>query len=197
MKTVAIVLAAGRSSRMGVNKLLLTVGEWNVLEHILRQLEPIPALVVTGFEGCKVKRLAESNGAQVIHNPEFMKGMTTSLQAGIRILDTDVEAVFMVLGDTFGFKHELLDRMINTMQGDPQSLIVSPVYQGRRGHPVLIGRALIEDFMNLEPGQTLKTVIDNNEEHHLYVEGDIWTVTDLDTPEDYEKVRRLWLVNRA
>ena len=195
MKLAAVVLAAGRSSRMGLNKLLLSVGGRKVLEHIVKQLEPIPTFVVTGNEADEVAQLAQLNGAQTVYNPDYLKGMTSSFQAGLSILDNDVDAVFMVLGDTFGFKHELLDRMIKALKKNSEALIVSPMYKGRRGHPVLFRRVLFNDFKNLKPGETLKTVIDHHEDHHIYVEGNVWTVTDLDTLEDYEKVRRLWSAN--
>jgi molybdenum cofactor cytidylyltransferase len=197
MKITALVLAAGRSSRMGTNKLLLKVGGCRVLEHIINELTPIPTFVVTGHEANKITRLAESKGAQVVHNPNYLSGMTTSLQAGLSALDHSVEAVFMVLGDTFGFKHELLERMTEALQENPGKLLVSPVYQGRRGHPILFRRALFKELKNLKPEETIKTIIDRHEDNHIYVNSDIWAVTDLDTPADYDKVKKLWDANHT
>jgi molybdenum cofactor cytidylyltransferase len=98
----------------------------------------------------------------------------------------------MVLGDTFGFSETLLKRMEDELIGHPGALLVSPVYRGRRGHPVLVRSPLFREFLDLGPGETMRDVVDRHEEEHRYVEGDVWTVIDLDTPEDYEAAKKLW-----
>ncbi|MCW4050441.1 MAG: nucleotidyltransferase family protein [Candidatus Bathyarchaeota archaeon] len=197
MKLAAIVLAAGKSSRMGTNKLLLAVGDKRVLDHILSKLRPIPTIVVFGHRPEDIKELAESLGAKTIHNPNHEHGMTTSFQAGLRALGPNVDAVFMVLSDTFGFKHGLLDRMVEKMKAEPDAQIVSPVHEGKRGHPVLISMSLFEEFLALGKDGIMKSVINRHERHHRYVEGDIWCVLDMDTPEDYEKVKKRWETTRV
>ena len=72
-------------------------------------------------------------------------------------------------------------------------LIVSPVYEGKRGHPVLIAYELFQEFIDLDSSKTMKDVVLQHEDEHAYVPGDIWTRTDLDTPEDYEHVKKLWV----
>ena len=192
MRLAAIVLAAGMSSRMGANKLLLRVGDRRVIEHILHSLKPIETLVVTGHRPEDIRGIAESLGAETVHNPSYEEGMFTSFQAGLRALDPEVEAVFMALSDTFGFTTELLERMADTMKGDPGALIVSPVYQGRRGHPVLFRGPLFQEFLDLRAGETMRDVVDRHSDRHRHVESDIWCRMDLDTPEDYERVKTLW-----
>jgi len=192
LRLAAVVLAAGMSSRMGANKLLLRVGDRRVIEHILHSLKPIETTVVTGHRPEDIRELVESLGAQTVHNPEYEEGMTTSFRAGLRTLDSGVEAVFMVLSDTFVFSHGLLERMAEIMEGDPEALIVSPVFQGKRGHPVLFRRSLFEEFLGLEEGETMRDVVNRHDDWHRYVESDIWCTIDLDTPEDYERVKDLW-----
>ena len=193
MRTAAIVLAAGKSSRMGTNKLLLEVGGKRVLDHILSKLDSIPTIVVLGHRPEDIKGLAEAQGAKTVHNPDYEKGMTTSFQSGIRALPDDVEAVFMVLSDTFGFKPELLSEMTSKMEENGDALIVSPVYESKRGHPVLFRRKVLEEFMALGDNETMKDVVNRHEEGHVYVESDVWATTDLDTPEDHERIRKLWV----
>ena len=193
MKTVAIVLAAGKSSRMGTNKLLLEVGGKRVLDHILSKLSPIPTIVVLGHRPEDIKGLAEAQGAKTVHNPDYVNGMTTSFQAGLKALPDDVEAVFMVLSDTFGFKPELLTEMTSKMKENNDALIVSPVYQSKKGHPVLFRRIVMDEFMALEDDETMKDVVNRHETGHVYVESDIWATIDLDTPEDLERIRKLWV----
>ena len=193
MKTAAVVLAAGKSSRMGANKLLLDVGGKRVLDHILSKLSPIPTIVVLGHRPEDIKSLAEDQGAITVHNPDYEKGMTTSFQTGIRALPDDVEAVFMVLSDTFGFKPELLTKMIQNMEEKPEILIVSPKFESKRGHPVLFRKKILDEFMLLGDDETMKDVVNRHESRHVYVDSDIWATIDLDTPEDLERIRKQWV----
>ena len=192
MRLAALVLAAGMSSRMGSNKLLLRVGDRRVIEHILLSLRPLETTVVTGHRPEDIRDIAESLGAETVHNPDYEEGMTTSFQAGLRALDPEVDAVFMVLSDTFGFSTELLEWMADKMEDDLETLIVSPVYQWKRGHPVLFRRPLFEEFLGLEAGETMKDVVNRHNDRTKYVESDIWCRIDLNTPEDYERVKDLW-----
>ena len=191
MKIVAIVLAAGKSSRMGTNKLLLKLGEKTVIEHILDNLEHYETIVVTGYHPEDITPFVKRYNARTVHNPDYEKGMTTSFQAGLRELDPEVNTVLLVLSDTFGFTQELLDAMELKMASSV-ALLVSPVYEGKLGHPVLVAYELFSEFLELGEGDTMKDVVLRHEDEHEYVPGDIWTRIDLDTPEDYEYVKKLW-----
>jgi molybdenum cofactor cytidylyltransferase len=197
LRLATVVLAAGKSSRMGVNKLLLRVGKRMVIEHILFSLEPIETIVVLGHRPDEIRDIIETQGIRTVHNPDYERGMTTSFQAGLMVLDPGVEAVFMVLSDIFGFSHELLERMARVMEEDSEALIVSPVYEGRRGHPVLFRRHLFEEFLGLEEGKTVKDIVNCHEDQHLHVEADVWCTVDLDTLEDYERIMKIWEEKRA
>ena len=72
------------------------------------------------------------------------------------------------------------------------ALLVSPVYGGKRGHPILVSRRLFREFLNIREDETMKDIVQRHEREHEYVKGDIWTVIDLDTPDDYAKVKKLW-----
>jgi len=190
LKLAAIVLAAGKSSRMGENKLLLPVGDRTVLEHILSNLVPFETIVVTGHRPRKIEDISETMGVRVVHNSQYEEGMTTSFQVGLRSIDVD--AVFLVLGDTFGFKRELLQIMEQILEDNPDAMLVSPRYKGRKGHPVLIRKPLFKEFLSISEKETMKTVIERHNDKHLYVEGDEWAVTDMDTKKDYDHVKELW-----
>lgn len=176
---------------MGSNKLLLMLDGKTIIEHILENLAGYETIMVTGHRPEDIKAIAETHGAKVVHNPNFEQGMTTSFQAGLRAVGLDVDAVFMVLSDTYGFKPELLDELAQKMASEG-ALLVSPVFEGMRGHPVLVSRRLFPEFLGIGEGETMKDIVQRHEEDHLYVEGDIWTVLDLDTPEDYTRMKRLW-----
>jgi CTP:molybdopterin cytidylyltransferase MocA len=98
----------------------------------------------------------------------------------------------MVLSDTFGFKRELLTRMVDALDENDEALIVSPIHEAKRGHPVLFRRAILDEFMELGDDETMKDVVNRHEPRHIYVESDIWATIDLDTPEDLDRIRKLW-----
>ena len=197
MRAAAVVLAAGKSSRMGRNKLLLKVDGATVLDRLLVSLTSVlgEVIVVTGNDPEPIRAVAELHSARVVHNPNYEEGMTTSFQAGLSAASAD--AVFLVLGDQLGLEPGLLWRMIDVMEDEPSTLIVSPICEGKRGHPTLFRRPLFNEILGLRGEETLKNVVLRHETEHRTVDGDEWTVIDLDTPEDYEQALRRWKSSRA
>jgi molybdenum cofactor cytidylyltransferase len=192
MKITAIVLAAGESSRMGTNKLLLKLGDKNILEHLLERLVEYETIIVTGHKPEEIRPIIQLYECKEVYNRDFEKGMTTSFKAGLLRVEEDIDAVLMVLSDTFGFKKELIKKMITTLEKEESALIVSPVYKGKHGHPVLVKRHLFKEFLNLSTEETLKEVIQRHDDKHRYVEGSMWCTIDMDTPQDYLRVKELW-----
>jgi molybdenum cofactor cytidylyltransferase len=191
LKTAAVVLAAGKSSRMGTNKLLLKVDGKTVLDRILDALtQSVDAVVVvTGYNPDLIMKIVEAHGVRIIHNPDHEKGMTTSFKVGLSVVK-GADAVFLVLGDQLGLRSELLRRMLATLEDLPGALIVSPIHNGRRGHPVLFNAQLFDEI--LSHTGTLKEVVDGHAEAHSTVEGGEWSTYDFDTPEDFDRVKRLF-----
>ena len=191
MRTGAVVLAAGKSSRMGANKLLLDVVGRTVLDRLLDALinSVDEVVVVTGNNPEPIRVIAEAHGVRVAHNPEHEKGMTTSFQTGINALGK-VDAAFLVLGDQLGLRSELLRMMAAAIEDVPGALMVSPTYDGRRGHPVLFRASLFGEILAVKG--TLKEVVDAHADEHIHVEGGEWSTLDFDTPEDFERAKRLF-----
>ena len=188
-----MVLAAGKSERMGRNKLLLKVAGRPILDRLLYAINASnvnQTIVVLGHRPEELRPIAEAHGTEVVLNPSYEEGMTSSFKAGLREVSAD--AAFLVLGDQLGLRAELLGRMAAAMKADPKALIVSPVYRGRRGHPVLFRRSLFEEILDLGPERTMRDVVLHHEASHRLVEGDAWCALDIDTPEDYERARRLF-----
>ena len=191
MKTAAVVLAAGKSSRMGTNKLLLKVDGKTVLDRLLDALtQSVDAVVVvTGYNPDLIMKIVEAHGVRIIHNPDYEKGMTTSFKVGLSVVK-GADAVFLVLGDQLGLRSELLRRMLATLEDLPGALIVSPIHNGRRGHPVLFNAQLFDEI--LSHTGTLKEVVDGHAEAHSTVEGGEWSTIDFDTPSDFDRIKRLF-----
>jgi CTP:molybdopterin cytidylyltransferase MocA len=177
---------------MGTNKLLLKVGKKRIIEHIIHTLQPLDTILVLGHKANEIKSIIEDLAVRTVINHDYKKGMITSFQAGLRVLDSRTDAVFMVLSDTFGFNKPLLERMSETMERNPDIHIVSPRFKGRKGHPVLIKKSLFKEFLNLEEDKTMKNVVNRFKKQHGYVEADEWCIVDLDTPEEYERILEMW-----
>ena len=190
LRPAAVVLAAGKSERMGTNKQLLEVGGRTILDRLLDALDASTVeevFVVLGHRPEELRPTVEAHRAEAVLNPDYEEGMTSSFKAGLRMVSAD--AVFLILGDQLGLSVGLLERMIETMASHPDTLIVSPVYEGRRGHPVLFSRALFEEILGLGEGETLRQVVDKHEGAHKLIEGGFWCTVDFDTPEEFERVR--------
>lgn len=198
MRLAAVVLAAGKSERMGRNKLLLEVAGRPILDWLLESLDASTVddvLVVLGHRPEELRPIAEAHSAEVIFNPAYEKGMTSSFKAGLRCVSVD--AAFLVLGDQLGLEAGLIHRMAASMESDPEALIVSPVYRGRRGHPVLFRQTLFQEILDLGREETLRDVVLRHEASHRLVEGSFWCVLDIDTPEEYEQARWLFEASRG
>ena len=143
----AIVLAAGKSSRMGEPKALLNFRGLTFLERIIQTIDNSSidsTVVVVGHDREVIEKRVDL--PIVVYNPDYEMGMITSLQAGIRALPRSTIGVVVFLVDHPAVKQQTLERMIS--QFDP-SLIIIPVHNGKRGHPVVFPRSIFEELLAL------------------------------------------------
>lgn len=134
----AIVLAAGRSRRMGVQKLLLDYGGKSVISHIVEQLLDSvidEVYVVVGHDRDRVAE--ESRGVSVVFNEDYRTGMLSSVRCGLRAIPKMCRAVLVALGDQPTITSKLVDEMVRAY-GATEKGIVVPTYADRRGHPLII-----------------------------------------------------------
>lgn len=148
-KIAAIVLAAGRSSRMGErNKLLMDWHGSKLVAHVVRQLGKSAAtdiVVVTGHQSADVRHALSGTKAIFTENPRFADGLSTSLAAGIAALPADIDGVVIALGDMPLVDAGVVDRLIAAFNPTEGRAICLPTYQGKWGNPVLwAGRFLPE-----------------------------------------------------
>ncbi len=149
MKQVAgIVLAAGASSRMGQDKALLRWGDKTFLEHLLaalRNAETDPVRVVLGANTDQVQKKISFGAGEAVLNPDWQKGMLSSLIAGLNSLPTEVEAAVVCLVDHPCVSSTLIRTLCENFRAGGK-LIVVPTYRGRRGHPVLFSATLFDEL---------------------------------------------------
>jgi probable selenium-dependent hydroxylase accessory protein YqeC len=192
-RVTAVVLAAGRGSRMGQTKQLLPWGATTVLGQTLanvRQSAVHDVLVVSGHEATAVARVAQSLAVPVIHNPDYDRGeMLSSVQLAVGGLEATRAAVLVVLADQPMIEPGTMDRILAAYWQGYGSLI-APVYHGRRGNPVLIGRPYFEELLALPPGAAPRDLLRRHEADLYLVEVLTDTVLrDMDRVEEYERWR--------
>jgi molybdenum cofactor cytidylyltransferase len=150
----AIVLAAGRSTRMGAaNKLLADVAGKPMVRHAVEAAlasQARPVLVVTGHQANEVRAALAGLDVAYVANPDFATGLSTSLKAGIRALPNDVAGALVLLGDMPRLEAAHLDAMIAPFASEGGTAIVVPVHQARRGNPVLWPADLFAEMLALE-----------------------------------------------
>jgi molybdenum cofactor cytidylyltransferase len=187
-----LILAAGESSRMGTPKATLAYRGHTFLELIVQTLregglERIVA--VLGHQAEDIQRQVKLEAAQVVVNPDYRSGQTSSLQAGLRaLIADDLEAVLLCLVDHPAVSAETVRRIVAAfrLRGAP---VVIPTYQGRRGHPVLIGRQLFDELLGLACDAGADSVVRRYRPATQLVEvEDEGIVTDVDDPEGYRRL---------
>jgi len=191
-RVTAVVLAAGESSRMGRNKLLLPWGETTVLARTLANVEASVAhdlVVVTGHERERIVPLAAMAGVATVHNHDYAQGMLSSVQVAVRALPAASEAILVVLGDQPMVAPASINRLLTAYAGSAAGL-VAPVYNGRRGNPVLIDRRYFDELLALPPDDAPRALLGRHANDLLAVPVDDEAILyDLDRPEDYDRWR--------
>lgn len=186
-RVAAVILAAGSSQRMGVNKLLKPVeGRPMVTRAAEAALAAglSPVVVVTGFEADEVEEALPTCDVQVVRNPRFAEGMGASLARGIAALPEDADAVVVLPADMPRIGPAHLGRLCAAFDPDEGRAICVPVYKGRRGNPLLFGRQF---FAELAEGSDT-ALTDHGDLVFEVVMDDDAILTDVDTPEDYRRM---------
>lgn len=188
----AIVLAAGESTRMGSNKLLLPWRDTTVLGQTLANVGATTirtVIVVTGKNPEPIAALATNAGFQAVHNPDYANGMLSSVQAAVRYLPSEVQAVLIILGDQPMVSPTVIEALVDAYRHTDHGL-VAPFFRGRRGNPVLIDRRYFEELLNLLAGLAPRVLLERHPDDIMAVAVDTETILqDLDKPEDYARFR--------
>ncbi|MFC7396589.1 NTP transferase domain-containing protein [Chelatococcus sp. GCM10030263] len=187
----AIVLAAGRSTRMGgPNKLLLPLAGKPVVAHAVEAglaSKATPVIVVTGHQADAVTEVLAGYDVRAVDNPDYATGLASSLKAGIRAVSDDADGALVVLGDMPAVTPDLLDRLIETFEARPDATAAVPVRKGQRGNPVLLGRALFPAVLKLAADEGARRIIKGEGVVEIPVEDEA-IAADVDTPEAFAEV---------
>ena len=187
-RIAAVVLAAGRSTRMGgPNKLLAEIRGRPLVRIVVDEAvasHAKPVIVVVGHERGEVEKALAGLPVQFVHNPDFAQGLGTSLKAGIAAVPAEADGAIVCLADMPQVDASLLNRLIAAFDPDRGALIVMPTAEGRRGNPVLWSRRFFPDLMAIEGDVGARHFIGRYSEAAVEVplEGKA-ALVDVDTPE--------------
>jgi molybdenum cofactor cytidylyltransferase len=191
----AIVLAAGRSTRMGgPNKLLAEIDGKKLVRIATEQALASKAsdvIVVTGYQADLVESALLGLKVKFVRNPDFAGGLASSVKAGIAAVPANADGAVICLGDMPLIDAELIDRLIESFAPDRGHLIALPVSDGRRGNPVLWSRRFFRELMTLDGDVGARHLIAKHAEAvaEVPVEGH-GAFLDIDTPQALEAARR-------
>jgi molybdenum cofactor cytidylyltransferase len=194
-RIACLILAAGRSSRMGPrNKLLEDLGGIPVVRRTVETAlasRARPVVIVTGHQAAEVETALSGLDVTILHNPDYATGMASSLKTGIAALSPNLDGAIVALGDMPEIQATHLERMISAFEPKEHRSIIVPVYEGRRGNPVLWSSELFPAMAGLSGDVGARSIIANNADS--VVELDLGTAAvhvDLDTPEALADARK-------
>jgi molybdenum cofactor cytidylyltransferase len=149
----ALVLAAGRSTRMGgSNKLLAEIGSRPLVRIAAEQAlasRARPVIVVTGHQRERVEAALAGLDVTFVHNPDYAEGMSTSVKAGIAAVPADADGAIVCLGDMPQVDATLIDRLLAAFDPEKGALAVVPTMDGKRGNPVVWSRRFFPELAEL------------------------------------------------
>jgi molybdenum cofactor cytidylyltransferase len=192
-RIAAIVLAAGRSSRMGSNKLLAELNGKPLLVHSVEALKASSVhdiIVVTGNEPDRVQAALAPFGVTLVHNANFAEGLSTSLKRGIAATPAEADAVLVCLGDMPRVDARTIDRLVAAFTAAEHRTICIPTFEGKRGNPVLWGRQHFIALEEIEGDQGGRLLLDALSDEVVEVEVKSQGVlVDVDTPQALADIR--------
>lgn len=194
IRVSAILLAAGESKRMGMNKLMLPWGKETVLEHcldVLLRSQITEVIVVLSQRTNTLRSHLRGTRVKVVMNHHYKRGMSTSIRTGLRALGQKSQGILIALGDQPLLRTSTVNALIRAF-GRGKKRIVLPTFKGRRGHPVLFDRRYERELLRLRKDVGARFLLQKHSESVLEVrtksEG---VLLDMDTWKDYQKRLRL------
>jgi molybdenum cofactor cytidylyltransferase len=187
-RITALVLAAGRSTRMGdVNKMLALVDGHPMVTHVADAVLASaagPAIVVVGFQAARVQKALSGRAVTVVENPDYAAGLSTSLKRGLAAVPPDADGVLVCLGDMPRVTAGHIDRLISAFDPAAGRAICVPTHGGKRGNPVLWARRFIPEMLEIAGDVGARHLIGAYDELVRELEMETpGVLVDIDTPE--------------
>ena len=187
----AILLAAGRSQRMGKqNKLMISINGTPMLRRVTETIlgSDIKSLiVVTGFQETLIAKILKDLPVNFTHNQNFEHGLSTSLSAGLRALPKATSAVIICLADMPMVRTDHIDKLISSFNPTLGREICIPTTKGKWGNPVLIGKRFFNEILTNKGDAGAKDLIKKYSRYVAEIDiKDDGVLFDIDTPSEMD-----------
>jgi molybdenum cofactor cytidylyltransferase len=192
MKSVAaLILAAGKSERMGSPKPLLRIHGRTFLEKIAEEAQSSqlhPIRTVLGHRSSEILEVLPQFQESAVINPKYELGQLSSLQCGLRSLaETSLDGVMVFLIDHPFVHRDLANQLLRAFSAKTAPVVV-PSFQNRRGHPMIFASSVFEELLRAPLDQGAVAVVKRHHAQILHLEvNDPGVLIDIDTPEDYNE----------
>ncbi|MBI4289135.1 MAG: molybdenum cofactor cytidylyltransferase [Chloroflexi bacterium] len=194
----AVVLAAGQSKRMGVLKQTLPWDGKTIIEHVVDCVIDSgisEVVVVVGHRGEEVSERLAGRPVKIVTNPDYERGISSSLVRGIGALHAECRGIMVVLGDQPILEAGTLRSLVEAFRRRPA--IIVPVYKGQQGHPVIFPVSYVSEMMALTGDKGARSIIDAHSDDVAPIEVETDSVVrDVDNPDDYDSLRTRHSLNR-
>lgn len=190
---VGIILSAGESKRMGTPKQLLPWGDSIILQQVIDNASASrlgAVLLILGYRADEIStKIMLSPKTHILVNQDFKAGMSSSIKCGIRNAPTETEGFMLLLGDQPFIGSDVIDKLIDSFFAGRHGIVV-PVYEGRRGHPIIFDARYREEMLSIDDEVARKVV---HKYAHDILEVPIDTpsvLLDIDAPHDYQEAKK-------
>lgn len=191
MSVTGIVLAAGGSTRLGTPKQLLDFRGGTLLGEVLRVVRTCgldQLIVALGGAAGEVERVVDLNGVVVVHNPDFGTGCASSIARALGAVDPGADGAVLFLGDQPGIDPAAVAQLVARGPGDGAAVCR---YRNGRGHPIFFARAVFDELRTLHGDKGVWRLLGSGRIPVVEVPVDAETPLDVDTWDDYRRLREL------
>ena len=187
-KVIALILAAGSSTRMGAkNKLLANVIGKPMITHVvdaIGQSMVNSVVVVTGYERDQIENVLSQHNISFVHNENFKAGLSESLKVGLKEISDDVDGVLICLGDMPLLTSTIIDNLIKAFDPIEGRSICVPINGRKRGNPVLWDKSYLTEMTEIVGDVGAKKLLEKYSDHVFEVSFEEDNVLiDVDTPD--------------
>ncbi|MGF7060856.1 molybdenum cofactor cytidylyltransferase [Brassicibacter mesophilus] len=185
-----IVMASGFSRRMNRNKLLLTLGNEAIIERVIKAAKDsdIDDIILV-YNNEDVKKLAEKHNIKTVFNERPDKGQSESMKIGINFACSETQGYMFIVGDQPFLDSRTINTLVKSFK-EESCYIVAPVYNGKRGNPVIFSSHLKEKLLEVEGDKGGRKIIEECIKHTKLINIDNKAIgLDIDTWEEYQRIK--------
>jgi len=195
-KICGLILAAGKSERMGSVKPALKIGGVSVIDLTTQMLKKAGLTEIFTVLGCHrdviLQEYAAKDTVTIVDNPHYEEGMLSSVKAGVMAMleKGNYDGFVMVPADCPAISPDTVIKVIDSFSGENK--IIKPDYHGKGGHPVLFSMEYADEIINNDFAEGLRTLIRSHNENFVRIPvEDANCLLDMDTPENYREIEKI------